>query len=126
VVGDRWHDNDPVFASSVGTSLDSANVRRVFRRIAAAAGFDANRWTPRELRHSFVSIQPDEGVPIERITQLAGHVGGSAVTETRLPQAAPARHRRRGNGDEPHNPRPERYAPSWALSPSATTTDARS
>jgi hypothetical protein len=38
-------------------------------------------WTPRQLRHSFVSLLPDEGVPIEQIARLIGHVGGSKVTD---------------------------------------------
>lgn len=80
--GERWVENDLVFASEVGTELDSANVRRGFRRVAAAAGLDAAAWTPRELRHSFVSLLSDEGVPIEQIARLVGHTGGSSVTET--------------------------------------------
>jgi integrase len=80
--GDRWTENDLVFTTSVGTALDSANVRRGFRRIAAAAGLTAKDWTPRELRHSFVSLLSDEGVPVEQIARLIGHAGGSAVTET--------------------------------------------
>ena len=50
--GDRWQGADLVFCTSVGTALDAANVRRSFRRVAAAAGLDAQAWTPRELRHS--------------------------------------------------------------------------
>lgn len=34
------------------------------------------------MRHSFVSLLSDSGVPIENIAQLAGHAGGSEVTET--------------------------------------------
>jgi integrase len=71
-----------VFASEAGTALDSANVRRGFRRIAYAAGLRAAEWTPRELRHSFVSLLSDKGVPIEQIARLIGHAGGPAVTET--------------------------------------------
>jgi len=36
---------------------------------------------PRELRHSFVSIMSDHGVPIETIADLVGHAS-TAVTET--------------------------------------------
>jgi integrase len=79
--GERWQDLDLVFASGMGTPLDPANVRRGFRRIATAAGLDGRRWTPRELRHSFVSSS-DGGVPIEQIARLVGHAGGSGVTET--------------------------------------------
>src|SRR5262249_38302757 len=54
--GDRWRDNEVVFASTVGTPLNPANVRRAFRTVATAAGLGAADWTPRELRHSFVSL----------------------------------------------------------------------
>jgi integrase len=37
-------------------------------------------WTPRELRHSFVSLLSHSGVPIEDISRLVGHVS-SNVTE---------------------------------------------
>jgi integrase len=70
--GKAWEDNDLVFATSVGTPLDAANVRRSFRRITKAAGIGEN-WTPRELRHSFVSIMSDNGVTIEQIADLVGH-----------------------------------------------------
>jgi len=82
LAGSHWQDADLVFASEAGTPLDAANVRRGFRRIATAAGLDAAQWTPRELRHSFVSLLSDKGVPIEQIARLVGHTGGSAVTET--------------------------------------------
>jgi integrase len=78
--GDRWHDNDLVFASRVGTALDAGNVRRAFRKITAAAGLDPAEWTPRELRHSFVSLLSDAGVPVENIARLVGHTG-TATTE---------------------------------------------
>jgi site-specific recombinase XerD len=78
----RERDTDLVLASEAGTPLDAANVRRGFRRIATAAGLHAADWTPRELRHSFVSLLSDKGVPIEQIARLVGHTGGSVVTET--------------------------------------------
>ena len=34
------------------------------------------------MRHSFVSLLSDSGVPIENIARLVGHAGGSEVTET--------------------------------------------
>ena len=80
LAGARWTDHGLVFASETGTPLDAANVRRGFRRIAAAAGLPAKEWTPRELRHSFVSLLSDGGVPIEQISRLVGH-SGTSVTE---------------------------------------------
>lgn len=78
--GKAWHDNGLVFASEVGSELDAANVRRGFRRIVKAAGLDAADWTPRELRHSFVSLMSDAKVPLEVISRLVGH-SGTSVTE---------------------------------------------
>jgi len=69
-----------VFTTQLGGPLDAANVRRSFRRICGKAKIGEG-WTPRDLRHSFVSIMSDEGVPIERIADLIGHAGGSRVTE---------------------------------------------
>jgi site-specific recombinase XerD len=68
--GDRWQGAGLVFCTSVGTALDAANVRRSFRRVAAAAGLDAQAWTPRELRHSFVSLLSSTGMSIEDISHL--------------------------------------------------------
>ena len=79
--GDKWHDNDLVFASRVGTTLWAGNVRRSFRAVLTAAGLNSTDWTPRELRHSFVSLMSDAGVPIEKIARLVGHTG-TATTET--------------------------------------------
>ncbi|HWM01974.1 MAG TPA: site-specific integrase, partial [Actinophytocola sp.] len=70
-----------VFASTAGTALDAHNVRRSFRRVVDAAGLDPAAWTPREMRHSFVSLLSDSGLPIEHISRLVGH-SGTAITET--------------------------------------------
>jgi integrase len=80
VAGTAWQNLGLVFASDVGTELDAANVRRAFRRIVKAAGINPQEWTPRELRHSFVSLLSDNGVPLESIARLCGH-SGTAVTE---------------------------------------------
>ncbi|MDQ0378203.1 site-specific integrase [Amycolatopsis thermophila] len=76
----RWQETGLVFSSAVGTELDAANVRRAFRKVVEKAGLEAKDWTPRELRHSFVSLLSDSGVPIEQISRLMGH-NGTAVTE---------------------------------------------
>jgi integrase len=70
-----------VFASKVGTPLDPSHVRRDFRRaIRETPGLSPTEWTPRELRHSFVSLLSDSGVPLEEISRLVGH-SSTAVTE---------------------------------------------
>jgi integrase len=74
-----WEDRMLVFCTRTGTPLDAGNVRRAFRAITRKAKIGED-WTPRELRHSFVSIMSDNGVPIETIADLVGHAG-TAVTE---------------------------------------------
>jgi integrase len=71
--GEAWTDHDLVFSTGTGGPLDSANVRRSFRGVVRRAGLDDREWTPRELRHSFVSILSDAGVPLEEIARLVGH-----------------------------------------------------
>jgi site-specific recombinase XerD len=78
--GAGWVGLDLVFTTSRGTPLGAANVRPAFRRVVAAAGLDANQWTPRELRHSFVSLLSTAGLPIEDISHLVGHAN-TRVTE---------------------------------------------
>jgi integrase len=75
-----WQERGLVFTTQLGAPLDAHNVRRSFRRICHAAGIGED-WTPRDLRHSFVSIRSSTGVPIEEIARLVGHAGGSRVTE---------------------------------------------
>lgn len=80
--GERWQENGLVIASAVGTPRNANNVIRSFRAILAKAeGLAPAEWTPRELRHSFVSIMSAAGVSIEDIARLAGHKS-SEVTET--------------------------------------------
>jgi integrase len=64
----------------VGTPLDSHNVRRDFRKVTKAAGL-GERWVPKELRTSFVSLMSHRGVSVEEIARLAGH-SSSRTTET--------------------------------------------
>lgn len=75
-----WSASGLVFASSSGAELDAANVRRAFRSVARKAGLNAADWTPRELRHSFVSLLSSQGMRIEEIADLMGHAG-TRVTE---------------------------------------------
>lgn len=77
--GVLWEENDLVFCTRVGTALDSANVRRGFRKVITAAKIEG-KWTPRELRHSFISLLSANGTPIETIALLAGHAS-TRVTE---------------------------------------------
>ena len=73
-------DTGLVFTTALGTVTDSGNPRRMFRRICRDAGIGED-WTPRELRHTFVSLLSDSGMRIEEIADLVGHAS-SRTTET--------------------------------------------
>jgi integrase len=70
--GPRWKEHDLVFASTIGTPRSAGNVRRDFQAICEKAGL-GKEWTPRELRHSFVSMLSADGVATEDISHLVGH-----------------------------------------------------
>ena len=71
--GARWQDRELVFSTATGGQLDKDAVLRAFRKVVTAAGLDPKDWTPREQRHTFVSVLSDEDVPIEKISDLVGH-----------------------------------------------------
>jgi integrase len=73
--------NALVFVTRNGTPLTAHNVSRDFRKVVKAARLSPKEWTPRELRHSFVSLLSDSGVPLEDIARLVGHQT-TTVTET--------------------------------------------
>lgn len=70
-----------VFGTRNGTKMSAGNVRREFRRVITRAGLVAADWTPREMRHSFVSVLSDDGMALEHISRLVGH-NGPVVTAT--------------------------------------------
>ena len=77
--GELWQDHGLVFTSSTGKPLDDANVRRGFRALCQRAGIGGS-WSPRELRHTFVSLMSESGIAVEEIARLAGH-SSSRTTE---------------------------------------------
>jgi integrase len=77
--GELWQDHGLVFTSSTGKPLDDANVRRSFRALCEKAGIGGS-WSPRELRHTFVSLMSESGIAVEEIARLAGH-SSSRTTE---------------------------------------------
>ncbi len=78
--GSAWQEHDLVFASLTGTTLDPSHVRRSFKLITKAAGLGTD-WTPREMRHTFVSVLSDDGMVLRDIADLVGHAD-TRTTET--------------------------------------------
>ncbi|WP_433326550.1 tyrosine-type recombinase/integrase [Spirillospora sp. CA-294931] len=79
--GESYQDHDLVICREDGTPYTARFVRWWFRKVLKAAGLNADEWTPRELRHTFVSILSDHDVPIEKISLLVGH-SDTHITET--------------------------------------------
>ncbi len=77
--GGNPHADGSVVLAAGPAPAAAANVRREFRSVCKRAGIGGN-WTPRELRHSFVSLVSSSGVPVEEIARLAGHAS-SRTTE---------------------------------------------
>ena len=70
--GTAWVENNLVFYRSTGNPLTDHDVWLQFRRITEKAGLGTD-WSPRELRHTFVSLLSASGVPIEQIADAVGH-----------------------------------------------------
>jgi integrase len=71
-----------------GTAMNDNLVRKLFRRVLRKLaverpelGIDPDEWTPRDLRHMFVSLMSEAGVPIEAISREVGHKR-TGTTET--------------------------------------------
>ena len=69
-----------VFGDRAGAPRWPQDVREYLQLLCSKAGI-GDRWTPRELRHTFVSVLSDSGVDIEQIADAVGHIN-STVTKT--------------------------------------------
>ncbi|GAA2159082.1 MULTISPECIES: tyrosine-type recombinase/integrase [Glycomyces] len=61
-----------VFGTRCDTVPMAEVVRQQFKDVVADAGI-AGSWTPRDLRHTFVSIMSERGASVELIADLVGH-----------------------------------------------------
>jgi site-specific recombinase XerD len=62
----------PLLVAADGSRLDRHDAARVIRRLARQAGI-AKALTPHGLRHSFVTLALEAGVPLHRVQDAAGH-----------------------------------------------------
>jgi len=70
-VGDRWQENDLIFPSKIGTSLDASNLRLDFNRVIARAGVPKVRF--HDLRHTAASLMLNNGIPVIVVSRILGH-----------------------------------------------------
>lgn len=91
-VASSWEESDLVFTTGRGTPINHNNLRRLHRRVLAAAGLPRVR--VHDLRHTYITLARDAGVDAE---VLANRVGQdvrvtmrvySQVTEARKRKAA--------------------------------------
>ena len=100
-----------MFTTALGSELDSANVRRDLRRaLGLVPGWTRLEWTPRELRHSFVSVLSDAGVPVEQISQLVGHRGRRSPNSSTGTSCGPSSDRCDSDGSALQSARRKRVA----------------
>jgi len=69
-VGDR--EDGPIFLNNHGSRMDRHHAARVVRRLAKRAGIDKNI-SPHSLRHSFITVALDAGVPLRDVQEAASH-----------------------------------------------------
>lgn len=74
-LGSGWAENSPsddlVFTTAAGGPVDPRNFYRSLERLTRRAGLEGVR--PHLLRHSAVSLLLDQGVPLDEVSELAGH-----------------------------------------------------
>jgi integrase len=78
--GEAWQENNLVFCTRTGRPLVAHDVWLQFKRITEQAGLGSD-WSPRELRHTFVSLLSDSGISIEQIADAVGHAS-TRTTDT--------------------------------------------
>lgn len=89
-----------VFGTSAGTTLDAANARRAFRSaLQRLPSITPDEWTPRVMRHSFVSLLSDQRREHRRNCAARRSSGRQRGHRTRVPQSNPPGHLNRGHGD---------------------------
>jgi integrase len=67
-----FFDATPLFVDSEGRQLDRFDAGRIVRRLARAVSI-RKAVSPHSLRHSFVTLALDAGVPLRDVQDSAGH-----------------------------------------------------
>lgn len=67
-------ESGPVFTTKTGRRWDQPGCFRMIQRLATKAGIEhADRLSPHSLRHTFVTLAREAGVPLEDVQDAAGH-----------------------------------------------------
>jgi integrase len=76
--GTAWTETGLVFTNTIGKATEPRHVGRIIARVADRAGVKA---TPHTLRHSYVSMMLEAGVPIRVVSELVGHSSTSLTSD---------------------------------------------
>ncbi len=71
LAGQRWHENDLIFPSKIGTPLNPSNLRLDFNRVLERAGIPRVRF--HDLRHTAASLMLNNGIPVLVVSKILGH-----------------------------------------------------
>ena len=77
--GSRWQDGDFVFASSIGTPLDSRNVTHALQAALIKAGLPRQRF--HDLRHAYATLMLEDGEELAVISRSLGHANLSTTAD---------------------------------------------
>lgn len=76
--GTAWDDTGLVFTNTIGRPTEPRSVGRVIAKVAERAGLHAS---PHTLRHSYVSMMLEAGVPIRVVSELVGHASTALTSD---------------------------------------------
>jgi integrase len=91
IAGSAWEGSGLIFTDGWGRPLNRQRRHREFRAACQAAGVlrpDGQPFQLRELRHTFVTMLSNHGVPIEVISDAVGHINSSVTREVYRHQIA--------------------------------------
>jgi integrase len=79
LAGSRWHENDLVFPSSIGTPLEPRNLNRHFDQLLSKAGL--HHFRLHDLRHYCASLLLAQGVAMKVVSEILGHTQISTTAD---------------------------------------------
>ncbi|MCL2843524.1 MAG: site-specific integrase [Oscillospiraceae bacterium] len=71
--GDNWIEHDLLFATEIGTPIDSSNFSSFLSSMSAKAGID--RVNIHALRHAFATRALEQGIELKVVSEILGHSG---------------------------------------------------
>jgi len=80
LAGRAWHDGDLVFATTIGTPVNSSNLRTLYYALLARSGLPRIRF--HDLRHTAATLLLEAGVHPRAVADRLGHATPSLVMNT--------------------------------------------